>query len=838
MFVHTKSRSLLLEADPAVIAAAVPAIELPGGQGYNVAVKHTAATTLKLREMGYDAPSPMMAYYNWPKYKGKFEPFAHQKLMAEFLSMHKRCFNLGEMGCFDASTEYLSPTGWQRFDSYKGGKVAQYHPETGQIEFVKPTKYVKLPCATMIRLKTTRGVDQLLSPEHRVLLADGRVVSADDVMDAYGTQSLEARSHRFRTTFKFDGPGLALMSDDEIRLQVAVNADGHMPKRSLKAYVRLKKPRKIERMKALLSKVWPARATPTPCQPAGFVKFSFRPPLSKGFGPEWYSCTAAQLAIVVDEAVHWDGSVGIGSRGFRFTGTKADVDFMQFACAATGRRSTIHQDKRSSDLWDLTVDGGEDTTVGLIQRGSKREPNVRYEPSPDGFKYCFMVPSTFLMVRRNGCIVASGNTGKTNSVLWALDYMMREGLVTRALILSPLSTLERTWLIGAMETVMHRKVVVVYGSREKRLKLLAEKADIYVINHDGISIKSIREALKLRRDIDQIVVDEGGDFRNAKTDKYRCLEQIVAPPWRGLWWLTGTPCPKGPDNAWAQVRLVNPAAVPRFFGSFRAQVMMEVNEHIWKPKAGHQDIVFKAMQPAIRFAKNECLDLPPMVTEDWACTMSAEQQRAFTQMANAMAVADKALADAGQSITAVNAADRINKLRQIMVGSVKTGQGAYVTYDYSPRFKVLLEAIEQASAKVIVIAPFKGIIQDLQGRLARHHSVAMVNGDVSYSKRNKIFADFKDNADPHVLLCHPEVMSHGLNLTEADTLVMFGPIYSNDVYRQVIERINRPPQDKKMTTIRIGCNAIEWAIYKALDTDEAQQRLILNLYRSVVHGPR
>lgn len=442
----------------------------------------------------------------------------------------------------------------------------------------------------------------------------------------------------------------------------------------------------------------------------------------------------------------------------------------------------------------------------------------------------------FMSLRPRCFNLGEMGTGKTNSVLWATDFLMKEGTVTGTAIVAPLSTLERVWVVAIMETVMHRKVVVVHGSREKRLKALATPADFYIINHEGLAIGPILEALRTHPTINHIVVDEGSKFRNSKTDKYRSLEKLVSNPKLRLWWLTGTPCPTGPDNAWAQIRLVNPGKVPKFFGAFRSRVMIEVSEHNWKPKAGSDKIVHEAMQPAIRVAKEDCLDLPPIIPVDLACEMSPEQDRAFKQMAAAMQVADKAAHEGGTVITAVNAADRINKLRQIMLGSVKGPNDTYVTYDYAPRLKVLFDAIEQAHAKVIVVAPFKGIIQDLEREIAKKYSVAMVNGDVSIGRRNKIFASFKENRDPHVLLCHPSVMSHGLNLVEADTLIFFGAMYGNDEYRQVIERYNRPPQDKKLTCVRIGCNPIEWAIYRSLDSDEQQQQQILKLYKSIING--
>jgi 4-aminobutyrate aminotransferase-like enzyme len=81
--------------------------------------------------------------------------------------------------------------------------------------------------------------------------------------------------------------------------------------------------------------------------------------------------------------------------------------------------------------------------------------------------------------------------------------------------------------------------------------------------------------------------------------------------------------------------------------------------------------------------------------------------------------------------------------------------------------------------------------------------------------------------------CHPKVMAHGLNLTEADTLVFYAPIYSNDEYQQVTERFNRAGQTRKMTVVRIAAHPIEWKIYGVVDGKKTTQDNILNLYNSI-----
>jgi SNF2 family DNA or RNA helicase len=139
-----------------------------------------------------------------------------------------------------------------------------------------------------------------------------------------------------------------------------------------------------------------------------------------------------------------------------------------------------------------------------------------------------------------------------------------------------------------------------------------------------------------------------------------------------------------------------------------------------------------------------------------------------------------------------------------------------------------------ANAKVLVVVPFKGIIQLLKPEVeAAGHTCEIVNGDVPMNKRSEIFKAFKTQADPHVLLCHPAVMAHGLNLTEADMLIFYAPIYSNDEVEQVNERFNRAGQTRPMTIVRIGAHPLEWAIYRMTDTRKQAQNSILELYNTV-----
>lgn len=469
--------------------------------------------------------------------------------------------------------------------------------------------------------------------------------------------------------------------------------------------------------------------------------------------------------------------------------------------------------------------------------------NIGFDPpAPIRFKYNWpgkykpfdhqIEMAEFLTVNRRCFNLSEMGTMKTASALWAADWLMLTGRVKKCVIFAPLSTLKTVWQADLFDVLLHRTCSIVHGPREKRERALDADVDFYIINHEALTIPWLYKRLMSDPRFNLMILDEGSMFRNARTQKWKLLYRILKLQSRYRFWLaTGTPCPQEPTDSWALTRLVNPSRVPDFFGSYQRLLMVKTSPFKWDARPGAYRLAYEAMQPAIRFLKKDCIDLPPVVTQDRSCTLSPKQLSMFKSM-KAMMVAEAR----GQQINAVNAADKIGKLRQILCGAIKHPKtGEYITVEHSSRFDVMMEAIQGASGKIIVVAPFKGIIKPLAAAMIAHGvSVGILNGDVTPKERNKTIHEFKTQKDPHALLCHPKVMAHGLNLTEADTLIFYAPIYSNDEYRQVIERFNRQGQKRKMTIVRIGAHPIEWAIYRVVDSRGVTQDNILKLYKSVI----
>lgn len=461
--------------------------------------------------------------------------------------------------------------------------------------------------------------------------------------------------------------------------------------------------------------------------------------------------------------------------------------------------------------------------------------------APDPMEYYYKFPgrfkpfqaqietANFLSMHDRAFCLNSMGLGKTVTSLWAFDYMRDAKIVNKALVICPLSTMERTWADEVFKTFPHLDTAVLYGTRERRLKLLKQDADIYIINTDGI--KTIAEELKNRPDINLVIVDEMAMFRNSGTERWKTLNQICNKQTpRRIWALTGAPIPHEPTDAWAQCRIVNPTNpnVPPYFGRFRDMVMRQITQFKWVPREDALETVYKVMQPAVRFALDDCVDLPEQMFIERDVEMTADQKKAYKNML------DKLIAEFAEGdVLAVNEAVKANKLVQIACGVAYGKDGDHIKIDNSSRIEVLKEVIEESEGKVLVFVPLTGVLEDVVDKLSTDWTVAAIHGGTPKAERDQIFKDFQNTKDPHVLVANPSTMSHGLTLTAATTIVWYAPIHSNDVYEQACARVRRPGQTRTTVIVHIAASDIERRIYNRLRKKQKLQGALLDIMKGL-----
>jgi SNF2 family DNA or RNA helicase len=486
-------------------------------------------------------------------------------------------------------------------------------------------------------------------------------------------------------------------------------------------------------------------------------------------------------------------------------------------------------------IYEVAVYWGLDEVRVLKNLGVKNVPSPitrrytwagRYKPMAHQIE-----TSAFLTMNRRAFCFNDPGTGKTLSALWAADYLMNRGDVRRVLILCPLSIMHSAWMGDIGNSVIHRSAVVAHHAQSaRRIEMIQQKYEIVIANYDGLNL--IANEINNDGRFDLVIVDEANAYKNPSTRRWKALASIIKPE-TYLWMMTGTPASQSPVDAYGLARLVNPSGVPKFQTAWRDKVMNKITMFKWAPKPDAREKVFMALQPAIRYTKAQCLDLPPVITVTREVPMTPQQNKYYRLLKEQM------LAQAaGETISAVNAGVVVSKLLQISCGAAYTDDREVVEFDAAPRLNVLGEILEETSRKVIIFALFRSSIDTIVTHLTKQgYGVGQIHGDVTATKRGQIINDFQTTDNIRVLVLQPQATAHGITLTAADTVVFFGPLMSVEQYVQCIARADRKGQDSdKVTVVHIESSPIEKKLFKAMNTKVNDSILLTDMFAEEMRG--
>ena len=485
--------------------------------------------------------------------------------------------------------------------------------------------------------------------------------------------------------------------------------------------------------------------------------------------------------------------------------------------------------KRDGNLTEMLIYWGVDEMTKLNQLVSFRT-NL---PSPISRDYKWpgiykpfdhqRVTSEFLSINQRAFCFNEAGTGKTSSAIWAADYLMTLGKVKRVLIICPLSIMYSAWQNDIFNTAMHRSSGVAHGPAPKREKIINGEYEFIIINYEGLAI--VLDSI-IKGGFDLIIVDEANAYKSISTSRWKTLSKVVKPETR-MWMMTGTPAAQSPLDAFGLAKFICPNRVPKYTTAWRDKVMFQKTRFKWLPRSNAKDEVFKALQPAIRFAKNDCLDLPDVMYQTRDVPLTSQVQKYYKALKEEMLIHA-----AGEIISSVNAAAALNKLLQISGGAVYTDKKEVVEFDISPRLSALDEVLEETENKVLIFVPYRHTIEIVSRHLTQKNiSNEIINGPVSATERANIINKFQTMDDPRVLVIQPQAASHGVTLTRADTVVFWSPVLSVETYLQCIARMDRYGQKNKMTVVHLQGSEIEKKMYKMLQGKIDLHTKLVDLYK-------
>lgn len=444
--------------------------------------------------------------------------------------------------------------------------------------------------------------------------------------------------------------------------------------------------------------------------------------------------------------------------------------------------------------------------------------------------------------------LGSPGTMKTLSTLWAADYLMKqfEPGTFRFLIIAPLTILETVWGAGIFRNFMGRRTFkILIGDEAKRMKLLAEPADFYIVNPDGIKIGAhlrgpkrmqlggFSAALEARKDIMGVIVDEASAYKDASTARHAITQKVLRD--RPVWWgLTGTPTPNRPTDAYGLAKFVN-NALGKSFRGFQIETMIKISLYKWVPQKDGYEKARRLLTPSVRYALEDVWDGPEMTIQRHKVELTDEQKKEMVRLKNDLTV----IAKSGVAISANNEAAARQKLMQISLGAIYDENHKAHIINALPRYNEIAEIIESAERKVLVFVGITSVIhllvdfmQKRWKKEGRDWTCDFINGEVSARKRPDLIRSFESDPNFKVMFADPQATAHGINeFVAADTVIWAGTTDKAELFIQGNGRVRRPGQKHPTTCYQIVSNKLEEEIFDRLETNTGLQGVMLKAIR-------
>lgn len=471
-------------------------------------------------------------------------------------------------------------------------------------------------------------------------------------------------------------------------------------------------------------------------------------------------------------------------------------------------------------------------TIDKIKKQYGHQPHFDYE-----YKGEYEKPLEHQKIMFNGLVytdacalLADPGTCKTGPYLWAIDKRIQRGQVKRALVVT-LAPLKENVLEEMGVQVPHLRGVAfrsnthadnVINKKYKQAKSNKDY-DIYITNYE--SMFKIEE-ITPEGFFDMVILDEAHRAGNPQSRQTKALiDAFDFVPYKYI--ITATLHANNLISFFMPFRFLGPDTVPfAHWVEFRRRFMHPVDPdgHIWKPSPGSITEVTKITgKISILFKKEDCLDLPPLITERVTCDMAPKQRKLYDQMkedlvaviedmcskCNRRGMCDMSCRD---TVSAKNALVLLTKLRQICCGfyintrikvedsGKEVNESNVITLPENPKLDLLMQTISciPEDKKLIIWTTYVHAIKLIYDRLCKamgeKHVLTCHGSQNAYAMVQK----FKE-PQYHFMVAMESKMGVGQNMQYSNYQAFFNNSYSSIQREQALGRQHRQGQKEKVT---------------------------------------
>jgi len=381
----------------------------------------------------------------------------------------------------------------------------------------------------------------------------------------------------------------------------------------------------------------------------------------------------------------------------------------------------------------------------------------------------------FLYNNDRAIILASVGAGKTALTLVAMSDMLRDGFVSRWLVVAPKRVCLHTWTTELIKWAPHLSMAIAVGTPKERIAALEANTDLCVVNYDCLQWLSEQSL-----NFDGIVFDELTRLSNPSGLRFKALLKILENI-RIRWGLTGSFTSNGLENVFGQCKVINERLLGRAKGAFLQQYFYCVNRDFgeWEPIPYALEQVMERIKPATFLLENsEYKDgLPQLHIVEMHCDI--KDRKPYDTLKKEFVVNFPTA-----EIVAANAGVVTQKLTQLASGFIYDPAHNPIWHSYH-KFELLDEILEENQhANTLIFYNFKAELAELQ---LRYPHAVMLDAPDAIERWNR--------GEIELLLAHPKSAQYGLNLQHGGSKIVFTTLpWSLTDFEQAIGRLHRSGQ--------------------------------------------
>jgi len=386
--------------------------------------------------------------------------------------------------------------------------------------------------------------------------------------------------------------------------------------------------------------------------------------------------------------------------------------------------------------------------------------------------------------------------GKTVQVLALLALEKARGnLAEPALIVAPTS-LMTNWFNEARKFAPDLKVLVLHGSDRRQSFAAIAEHDVVLTTYPLIARD--REVL-LTRDWHMAVLDEAQMVKNPDAATTRWLREVKA---RHRFCLTGTPMENHLGELWSIMSFVNPG----YLGdkaAFSRQWRIPIEKRADKGRAA---VLARRVKPfLLRRTKAEvAAELPAKSEMVEQIVLEGSQRDLYDSIRLSMSnKVRKAIQERGLARSHIIVLEALLRLRQVCCDPalLKLDDGIERPSGKLDRLLEMVLELLSEGRKIIVFSQFSSMLDLIRRRFdAERVRYSILTGE---TRDRKSAVDGFQNGASDVFLVSLKAGGVGLNLTAADTVMIFDPWWNPAVEEQAIDRAHRIGQDKAVFVYRL-----------------------------------